>query len=102
MCVKIDRHCLGVEVVNCIVHDEDDYGSLTGELWSMTGDPKHSDRLSTRLSNDRFGSLRTDGVPKPQKPTSNAVDRPESKGLVSAYYSEILSPLQIYAIFLRQ
>ena len=67
----------------------------------MTGDPKHSDRLPMILSNDRIGVLRTDGDPKPQKPTSNAVDRPESKGLVSGYYSEKLSPLQLYAIFLR-
>ena len=84
------------------MHDEDNYGSLTGELWPMTGDPKHSDRLPMILSNDRIGFLRTDGDPKPQNPTSNAVDRPKSKGLVSAYYSEKLSPLQLYAIFLRQ
>ena len=84
------------------IHDEDDYGSLTGKLWPVRGDPKHSDRLPTILLNEHIGFLRSDGDPKPQKPTSNADDRPESKGLVSAYYSENLSPLQIYAIFLRQ
>ena len=63
-----------------------------------TGDPKHSERLPMILSNDCIGFLRTDGDPKPQTTTSNAVDRPESWGLASAYYSGNLSLLQLYAI----
>lgn len=88
-CVQ-DRQALVRESgwYNCIVYDEDDYGSLTRGLWPETGDPKHSDRLPMILSNDRIGFLRTDGDPKPQKPTSNAVDRPKSKSLAGAYYSE--------------